>query len=338
MSIQISRTEKLYKRRPGEATAKDGGSAPVSKPSESLSPRIQAGQGVWAIGGGKGGVGKSLVTANVGIVLAQLGKRVCLIDVDLGGANLHSCLGVGQPAATLDHFVRREIDDLGDLAVETAVPNLSLISGAGHVSGAANPKYQTKMRLIRKIKALDYDHVLLDLGGGTGFNTLNFFLSAHQGILVCLPEPTAIDNLYRFVKAAFARRLRDLDSELQVGQLVGRRSRGRAARRCRVPRSLFERIKQLDPERGQRLQEAMRRFTPKLVVNQVRNAADAAVGLQVALAARKFFGIDLQFVGYLQYDDTVWQAVRKRRPLLVEYPVSPLAGSLRGIVERIVSA
>ena len=63
---------------------------------------------MWTIGGGKGGIGKSLFTANVGITLAQMGNRVCVIDADLGGANLHSCLGVTQPMATLDDFMTRQ--------------------------------------------------------------------------------------------------------------------------------------------------------------------------------------------------------------------------------------
>lgn len=299
--------------------------------------RLPTGRGVWAIGGGKGGVGKSLVTANVGILLAQLGHRVCLIDADLGGANLHSCLGIRQPSTTLDDFVTRTTTELQDLAVETAVPNLSLISGAGSMTDAANPKYQTKMRLIRNIRALDFDHVLLDLGGGTGYNTLDFFLSARHGVLVCLPEPTSIDNLYRFLRAAFARRLRDLDAELGVGSLMAAALAKQGGRGVPSPLELFERIRRIDPDRGGRLHEAMQRFQPSLVVNQVRNADDAGVGPQIALVARRFFGIDLRFAGYLQYDDTVWRAVRRRRPLLVEYPVSPLAGSLREIVQRILS-
>ncbi len=114
--------------------------------------------------------------------------------------------------------------------------------------------------------------------------------------------------------------------------------------RCRIrsqdrvrPHVLFERIKQLEPERGALLHTAMQRFTPKLVINQVRSAADAKVGQQVALAARNYFGFDLQFAGYLQHDDSVWRAVRKRRPFLLEYPVSPLADSRRGIVAKILT-
>ena len=301
-------------------------------------PRNDAACRVWAIGGGKGGDGKSLLTANVGITLAQMGKRVCVIDTDLGGANLHTCLGVTRPTSTLDDFVKRETEGLHELAVQTPVPNLSLISGAGDVIGAANPKYQTKMRLIRKIKSMDFDHVILDLGAGTAFNTLDFFLSAHQGVLLRIPEPTSIENLFRFVKAAFFRRLRDLDPQFQVGDLVRAAMTGDGGHRVSTPRELFEHVKKLEPERGARLQEAMRRFRPKLAVNQVRSGADASVGQQVGLTVRKYFGIDLQFVGYLEYDDIVWRAVRKRRPLLLEYPSRRLACSYREIVAKILTS
>ena len=226
------------------------------------------------------------MTANVGITLAQMGKRVCVIAADLGGANLHSCLGVTQTGATLDLFVMRQSEELQELAVPTSVPNLSLISGAGHVLGAANPKYQKKMRLIRKIRAINFDHVLLDLGAGTGFNTLDFFLSGDLGVLICLPEPTSIDNLYRFVKAAFFRQLRDLDRTLGVSELVQAAMADQNADTVSTPQALFERIKRLEPERGAALHEAMQQFPPKLVVNQVRSGADADIGPHVALAAR----------------------------------------------------
>ena len=301
-------------------------------------PRNDEACRVWAVGGGKGGDGKSLLTANVGITLAQMGKRVCVIDADLGGANLHTCLGVTQPTTTLDDFVKRDADELHTLAVRTPVPNLSLIAGAGDVIGAANPRCQTKMRLIRKIRSMDFEHVILDLGAGTAFNTLDFLLGAHQGILLCIPEPTSIENLYRFVKAAFYRRLQRLDPKFQVLDLVRTAMTGTNGNRVSSPRDLLEHIKQIEPERGARLHKAMQQFRLKLVVNQVRSGADAGIGHQIGLTVRKYFGIDLQYVGYLGYDDNVWRAVRKRRPLLLEYPGCGLAGSSREIVGRILAS
>src|SRR4051794_40385321 len=76
---------------------------------------------ILAVGGGKGGIGKSLVSANLSIALAQRGASVVVVDADLGGANLHSCLGVAQPQVSLSDFIDRRVQRLEDVAVETGI-------------------------------------------------------------------------------------------------------------------------------------------------------------------------------------------------------------------------
>ena len=292
---------------------------------------------IWAVGGGKGGIGKSLITANVGIVLAQLGKRVVLIDADLGGANLHTCLGVPSPRATLGEFITRKIENLEDIVNETPIPNLGLISGAYDFLGAANPKHAQKIRLLRKIQSLDYDFILLDLGAGTAYNTLDFFLTAEQGILAVLPEPTSIENAYRFIKTAFYRRLKMLEPHFGIREMIQLAMEQQSAKNVRTPADLLEEIRKVEPEKGERLIREMRRFRPKLIVNQVRAGGDAAIGHQIATAVRKYFGIDMEYIGHLEYDDAVWRSVRRRRPLLLEFPNSKLHRSFSGIVDRLLT-
>jgi flagellar biosynthesis protein FlhG len=81
---------------------------PGTRKPPGLKPKTRA-RRIVALGGGKGGIGKTLVSANLGIALAQRGKRVVLVDADLGGANLHTCLGLPQPAATLSDFVSKKV-------------------------------------------------------------------------------------------------------------------------------------------------------------------------------------------------------------------------------------
>ncbi|PYQ52404.1 MAG: hypothetical protein DMF78_11375 [Acidobacteria bacterium] len=171
-------------------------------------PLPQPRRQVWSIGGGKGGIGKSLLAASLGWYLARLGKRVVLVDADLGGANLHTCLGVPGPARTLGDFIQRRVARIEDVVVDTPFPRLQLISGASDVLGAANIKYQQKVRVLNRVRALDVDVVLLDLGAGTSNNILDFFLVADVSLLAVVPEPTSIENGYRFIKSALYRRLR----------------------------------------------------------------------------------------------------------------------------------
>src|SRR2546428_1940164 len=158
---------------------------------------------IIAVGSGKGGVGKSLLAANLGIYMAQLGKRVVLIDADLGGANLHTFVGVERPSVTLGDFFDKRVARIEDCIVETSVKGLGLVSGEGDPLWAANPRPATKNRLINQIREIDVDYLICDLPPGSGFIALDFFLVAHIGILVVVPEPTSVENTFRFIKSSF---------------------------------------------------------------------------------------------------------------------------------------
>src|SRR5438270_7546203 len=160
---------------------------------------------IIAIGSGKGGVGKSLLAANLGIYLAQLGKRVVLIDADLGGANLHTFLGIERPRVTLGDFFDKRVSRIEDCIVETVVKGLGLVSGEGDPLWATNPRPATQNRLISQVREIDIDYLIVDLPAGSGFIALDFFLVAQLGLLVVVPEPTSVENTYRFIKSAFLR-------------------------------------------------------------------------------------------------------------------------------------
>ena len=117
-------------------------------------PLARARRQIWSVGGGKGGIGKSILTASLGWQLARMGKRVVLVDADLGGANLHTCLGLPNPEHTLGDFIQRRRDTIEEVLVDTGTPGLRLISGASDFLGAANIKHAQKVRVLNRIKAL----------------------------------------------------------------------------------------------------------------------------------------------------------------------------------------
>ena len=158
---------------------------------------------IWAIGGGKGGVGKSVLAANLGVVLAKRRQRVVVVDADLGGANLHTLFGMPDPELTLSDYIDRNVPSLDDIVLSTSVPGLHLVSGAHALLEMANPKHGQKSRILRHIQKLDADHVILDLGAGTGINVLDFFLAARKGVLVVVPEPTSMGTESCWLSARF---------------------------------------------------------------------------------------------------------------------------------------
>jgi flagellar biosynthesis protein FlhG len=288
---------------------------------------------IVAFGGGKGGVGKSLLTANVGIYLAQLGKRVVLLDGDLGGANLHTFVGVDRPAITLGAFFERRVTAIEDVVVPTKVNNLGLLSGEGEPLGAANPRPAQKNRLIAQARDLDVDYLLVDLPPGSGFTALDFFLMADIGVLVAVPEPTSVENTFRFIKSAFLRRLRSLPG---IDALLD--ADWAAEGGIPTPADLIVAARQKMPQLAGRLEKELRIFRPRLVVNQTRTRADLELGPALRSAGRRRLGLGVGYLGHLETDDAVWLAVRKRRPLVVEHPESKASKNIEKIVRKILAA
>ena len=121
------------------------------------------GQRVWAFGSGKGGVGKSLLSTNLAIILANLEESVMCVDLDLGNANMHTFLGIKYPRKTLIDFIHGDIKDLNEIILDTPIYNLKLISGSGGIVGSANLVYTQKLKLIRYLEKLHVENIIVDL-------------------------------------------------------------------------------------------------------------------------------------------------------------------------------
>jgi flagellar biosynthesis protein FlhG len=290
---------------------------------------------VWAVGGGKGGVGKSVVTSSLAIALARRGQRCVVVDADLGGANLHTILGVPKPERTLTDFLSRRFADLGDVRCETPIANLSLISGAHALLEMANPKHSQKEKILRHIRSLDVDHVFLDLSAGSAFNVLDFFLAAERGLLVVVPEPTSIENAYHFLKAAFFRSLRIAARQGRVRYALDHVLRASAKTRNRSPRDLIAAVMDVDRAAGAALRDRALAFSPMLLLNQSRTPDDERVGRDISLACREHLGTEVDYLGALERDECVHDAVRNRRPVLQAFPHCRFAQDLEVIADRL---
>jgi MinD-like ATPase involved in chromosome partitioning or flagellar assembly len=173
------------------------------------------GPDIWAVAGGKGGVGKSVVAANLALGVAQYGLRCLLVDADLGGGNQHTMFGERAPSQALDAFINGDVPSLASVLKPSRFVGLTLALTRCDAPGAANPKHSQKQKLIRNLQKADFDVVVLDLGAGTSFNTLDLFLSARVHLVVTTPEPTAVQNAYGFIKCA-AQRNREREREEQT--------------------------------------------------------------------------------------------------------------------------
>jgi MinD-like ATPase involved in chromosome partitioning or flagellar assembly len=179
------------------------------------------GPDIWAVAGGKGGVGKSVIAANLALAVARSGLSCLLVDGDLGAGNQHTLFGEEPRKQSLDSFLLGEAASLDAVCKASRFPGLSLAFSREGAVGAANPKHSQKQKLLRHLAKIEADVVIIDLGAGTSFNTLDLFLAARVRLVVTTPEPTAVQNAYGFIKCAAAReRTQDPEAQLEPRVLV----------------------------------------------------------------------------------------------------------------------
>lgn len=265
---------------------------------------------IWAIGGGKGGTGKSFITSSLGKRLAESGKRVTLIDGDLGGANLHSFLRIKKPKYSLTDFFEKKIP-LSDIINETDDPNLRFVTGDVRSLDSASVKHVQKLKLYRHIKNINTDYVLVDLGAGSGHNTIDTFLVADKMIVVTLPEITAIENLYMFIKKVLFRRLNKMLGEHGLKDAAKEAWSQRNTRDIRNIRDLIQHVKDISPEINSLVEEDLSHFTLFLVMNQVKEDKHIETGFSTKSMITKYFGIDARYAGYVRHNQFFWRYVKE---------------------------
>jgi flagellar biosynthesis protein FlhG len=292
---------------------------------------------IWPIGGGKGGSGKSFLAGNLGICLARQGNKTLLIDADFGAANLHTMIGMPYHEKSLSDFLNKKVPTLEETVIETRIPNLFLISGAGNNLDTANMAYLQKKKVFRAISKLPYDFILLDLGAGTSFNTIDFFLLSDSGIFVTTPEPTSIENVYRLIRAVYARKIRQLLKVYDFEKLVEAADAELKGVMINNPEYLLSIIKKLDQVKGQMVNDALGRLHFKLVLNQLRKQDNPKTGVLICRIIEKHLGFSVRFVGNIAYDERVHDAVCQKAVFLDKYSFLQTAGDLKKFAAEILA-
>jgi flagellar biosynthesis protein FlhG len=292
---------------------------------------------ILPVASGKGGVGKSLIAANLAIALAQAGKKVYLADLDLGGSNLHLILGAQTQESGIGTFLTKSGRDFQECVSITDYANLLFIPGDSEIPGLANLTSHQKHRIIRGLTSLEGDYLILDLGAGTSLNTIDFFLISGSGIIVTTPTPTATVNAYLFLKNVIFRIINTVfKKETPAWEHLDKlRKNGAALKRVYIPR-FIETVKKEDPASYAAFRAAFDKFHPRMIMNMLEDPHDAEKANRLRRSCQQYLGTDLEHLGILYRDDLQDIALGSRLPIIVYKPNSVLSQGIYRLADKLI--
>ena len=269
-----------------------------------------------AIGGGKGGVGKSLIASQLGILLAKMGCRVILVDADPHGANLHTFFGLEDPHVSLGDVLLGQQSAQSSI-LPTGIPQLGLLSGL-YQDLRITPDAADAVSFAHALAELDAQIVLLDVGSGVHPWSTRLFSLAEQGLLVVQPSFQAIEREYFFLRKICA---------WHVANSIS----APIALQNWLPVSWLAQVKNKDKQLAISLRQALQKQPLFCLVNGVRQATEATLDQEIAAVSERFFSLRISALGALPYDERLLVPQHLRRPLVELYPDAPWVEMLRQI-------
>ncbi|WP_306599896.1 AAA family ATPase [Geothrix sp. 21YS21S-2] len=290
---------------------------------------------IWAVGGGKGGTGKSLVSNGLAIRLAERSRRVVLVDADFGGANQHTYCGLRNPPANLGRFLDGKAT-LEELALDTRVPGLQLVPGNLNSANTDGMNSAQKQKFFRHLRRLEADHVILDLGAGTQYDTLDAFLLADVKVAVITPEPLSIENFYLFVKNLQFRLLSGVLTEARLRDPARAIWKDRAAHGIVTVQDLARHLSGLSETFKEAYGREHARLALHLVLNEVREFRQVDKGRAARSAVVKFFQVPTELAGFIHHDKDLWNQFGQGSTLVLKGASFALRNDLESILDGIL--
>ncbi len=306
-----------------------------------LSSKIQALTGakdktetqLWAVASGKGGVGKTFISASLGLTLSKLGHSVIILDLDLTGANLHTALGVGPSNLSLRQYFEGT-RTLQETVIPSPYPHLSYIQGFWDAWSPTEFSASQLQQLITDTKSLSADYVIVDMSPGGAESHLELFRAAHEKILITTPEPTSIEKTYRFLESFICHSLKEGSQPEAFPKMI----KTLQEHRQRILGSPFSFRSYLKDNPGfeSNFFEALSSAPVRLMINTSRSQSNIDLGFCMKSVCNKYYDLGIDYMGAVDYDNAVWQSVRNREPVLVAQPFTPLAGQFLTICKHLI--
>jgi flagellar biosynthesis protein FlhG len=227
---------------------------------------------------------------------------------------------------------------LADYALSTEHKNLKFIPGDAEMVGVANITNAQKKRLINQILDLDADYIVLDLGAGSTYTTIDFFMISSFGIIIAVPELTSILNAYALLKATIFRLLYvDMKKYKEVKEVFEKHS-GLGGEHAWKISDILDRIFDIDPAIHAEAAKLLDTISPKIIINMAHKPKDVAMGEKLRKISRNYLNIDMEYLGFLYRDKTVEESISQRKPLYTYAHENQTNQTIIRIAYKIVNA
>ena len=297
-----------------------------------------------AVASGKGGVGKSVITANLAVCLAQQlsvqGGSVVAIDMDLGCGNLNACLGVRAPNGSINRYLSDQESHLAQVLTPTELSNLKMICSSYGGSPEIELSGDQKKDLMVEINSLPADFILLDLGAGISSDVLDMFLAATDKVIVITPESLSLHNAFVFLKTVILHYLwRELEREDVLSTV--RKNWGQMIddREHLDIRSLIQRVKVWDRYAAFVLAGLINELEIKFVVNRYQGGIENAHLRKFHRLLYKYLCVrsNISYLGFVHSDRDVLASTQALVPFVLEYPENRAAKDIRNIANLLIA-
>ena len=299
---------------------------------------------IIAVGGAKGGIGKSIFASNLSVYLANKGFNTIAADFDLGGSNLHLFLGKTHIKKTINDYLSNEVPNLKGILQKTKY-GPGLIGGNSSQLGASNISFTRKLKLLKAIRNIKADYVVMDLGGDTSYNVLDFFLAADAGIVMTTCDPASYLDAYSFIKVALYRKLNRLfgSESMYVGEadnnlknIIFEATMSKNNPLVRDIDELIQRVKDEHPSSISIIKKVLSDFIPQIIVNKVTNEKAALQPVnRIQEVARKNLSINVGYLCSLPFQREIEESARTLVPCAYQAPNGTLARKIDYIAAKL---
>ncbi len=269
--------------------------------------------------------------------MAKKNKKTLIVDLDLGGANVHTYLGIQPTGPNLKDYLNSKVSRIEDVISGTNNSNLFFIKGLDDWSSDLRISNEKTDTMIRAIQSCEFDCVIFDLAAGTHNETINFFLNCNKQVIVTTPEPTSIENSYQFLKKAFHKTVMETSKELKCLDEITKLLNHKERFNIKTPAQLIAFLVEKEPELGSILEKRIQSIVPRILINQARSHQDQVLGNSIEKICTQYFNMKCEALGYVNYDSVVWQSLRSMKPFQIEQTKSNTTTELSRVFDKLSS-